>query len=498
MSDLAPERCFQARIELGEPKQYNSLLKDCVGWASFGGQIQELAFLREPTYASNELDLCHRTRVHLKKRNGTNRTYAAIFHGLDTLNDSIESTRASPSFGPERQRGVDHFPEVRSLVRLLGDAVGSFISVNMYGKLPEVNALPSHRDPHHVLVAQYQGRANWTLCPARRTGRQDAGLPVLPPGCSDATTDAGASLLLAHKDGEAIEGAQVDLARPELDCRSVVLEPGQVLYIPRHVAHSAQSLSGRLSIHFTFGIQGSRDVFLRPMRGLISQFKAGPEREALLATVNKNALTDHRYHAHVPEDPSSSKPVLDSLMAKVFRQYGHDHNCYDPRECDCWGCCEGRSERQEQQAWQERQSGNGFPGHPQTRDPCDKGICLFFTNEARLDVLKDTASFNVVARGRRQGDPTPAGCTIGARNSMQRCPLESFDRQKLLQQRGSDIDHDCDCWFWSCCDHDELNPDFGRCVTQCDLCACPLGTRHFGCNPWNEYEVRAAVVQSTL
>jgi lysine-specific demethylase/histidyl-hydroxylase NO66 len=102
------------------------------------------------------------------------------------------------------------------------------VQVNAYVTPPSSTGFSAHYDVHDVFVVQTSGRKRWRLH-----------APVHPAPLADQPwTD--------HRAAVAARAAE----EPLLD---VVLEPGDVLYLPRGTVHAADAL-GDVSVHLTVGV----------------------------------------------------------------------------------------------------------------------------------------------------------------------------------------------------------------------------------------------------
>ncbi|CAJ1933696.1 unnamed protein product [Cylindrotheca closterium] len=107
-------------------------------------------------------------------------------------------------------------------------------TIHLYLSKPESSALANHTDVTDIFVLQLSGAKEWILC--------DADAPQF-----------------AHKLDRNLRG-KLDLCTTynaaEMDslrCERTILYPGDALYLPKHVVHSAQATPDGLSAHLTFG-----------------------------------------------------------------------------------------------------------------------------------------------------------------------------------------------------------------------------------------------------
>ncbi len=121
----------------------------------------------------------------------------------------------------------DVLPDVRRCCAMLGRQFAAKAGANLYASQAGVQAFASHCDPHEVFAVQCQGRKLWRIYADR------ADYPIQ-------------SSLLGDQ-------AAIDRAKGPV-IMQVMLEPGDILYIPRGFYHDAVAQDGR-SIHLTFGVQ---------------------------------------------------------------------------------------------------------------------------------------------------------------------------------------------------------------------------------------------------
>ena len=102
-------------------------------------------------------------------------------------------------------------------------------TIHMYLSNPDSAALDNHTDPTDIAVLQLSGVKEWLLCEeiafARNSGSQ--------------------------KQDRCATYKTVEMDR--LICRRELLFPGDVLFLPKRVVHSARATQDALSAHLTFG-----------------------------------------------------------------------------------------------------------------------------------------------------------------------------------------------------------------------------------------------------
>lgn len=116
-------------------------------------------------------------------------------------------------------------PAVAALTAMLEQALPARIQTNLYASFGRESAFRAHHDPHDVLVLHLHGRKRWS-CYGRR-----------PDACAEAGLVADEHLGPVQWEA--------------------VLEPGDVLYIPRGEVHRA-SVEGEASLHLTNALSWPR------------------------------------------------------------------------------------------------------------------------------------------------------------------------------------------------------------------------------------------------
>jgi hypothetical protein len=110
----------------------------------------------------------------------------------------------------------------------LSSDLGHPVQINSYITPAANRGFAPHYDVHDVFVLQVEGRKRWRIH-----------APVVPDPLDNQPWEQ-------HR--EAVEARAAD--EPLIDC---VLEPGDVLYLPRGTIHAAEAL-GETSIHLTVGV----------------------------------------------------------------------------------------------------------------------------------------------------------------------------------------------------------------------------------------------------
>ena len=124
-----------------------------------------------------------------------------------------------------------YWPPVSDIVTDLRRALASDVRCNVYCTPPESQGFDTHVDAHDVLVLQTSGSKTWRIHDVQTE------LPV------------ESSTLMAEMFPR-LAGSMPDHGEPT---REVVLRPGDLLYLPRGVPHSAASTTEH-SVHLTIGL----------------------------------------------------------------------------------------------------------------------------------------------------------------------------------------------------------------------------------------------------
>jgi mannose-6-phosphate isomerase-like protein (cupin superfamily) len=118
------------------------------------------------------------------------------------------------------------FPDVNFLCRRLEQEFHFPSAANLYLTPPHSQGFRAHYDSHEVFVLQISGRKKWDLWPQK---------DLLP-----------------------LRDSKEDVAQEELgEARSIVLEPGDLLYLPRGVIHQAYA-EDQVTLHITVSVEPFR------------------------------------------------------------------------------------------------------------------------------------------------------------------------------------------------------------------------------------------------
>ena len=162
------------------------------------------------------------------------------------------------------------WPPVIALATGLAAELGHPVQANAYVTPPSSRGFSAHYDVHDVFVMQLAGRKHWTIH-----------APVLTDPLRDQPWNArAAAVAAAARDTE-----------PAID---TILEPGDVLYLPRGWLHAATAL-GEVSAHLTVGVHVvTRYALVEALTALVAD---DPELRATLPlgldVADPDALAPH-------------------------------------------------------------------------------------------------------------------------------------------------------------------------------------------------------------
>ena len=151
-------------------------------------------------------------------------------HGIASLRAQFTNRHTLIFTGAE-----DYWPPVERIVMDLRRVLRSNVRCNVYCTPPASQGFDTHVDGHDVLVLQTSGSKTWRIHETQTS---------LPLESSPILTE-----MLPR-----LSSAAPDYGEPN---REVVLHPGDVLYLPRGVPHSAASTDEH-SVHLTIGLYPMR------------------------------------------------------------------------------------------------------------------------------------------------------------------------------------------------------------------------------------------------
>lgn len=116
-------------------------------------------------------------------------------------------------------------------------------TLHLYMSAPNMAALKNHTDTTDIVVLQLDGEKEWLLCSEKPTSSEPATL----------RSRKYEDTLFDHKLGSCATYTEDEIDR--LDCSWEVLYPGDALFLPRRVLHSARAAPHTFSAHLTFAFQ---------------------------------------------------------------------------------------------------------------------------------------------------------------------------------------------------------------------------------------------------
>lgn len=136
--------------------------------------------------------------------------------------------------GPSRER-TNEIVSNFAAASILEDDTGT---AHVYLSAPGMAALDNHTDTTDIVVLQLDGAKEWTLC----TAAASIGTEFLPQDDHE-DFDKKLNSCSTYHSGE----------MEALTCERTILHPGDVLFLPRRVVHSARALQETFSAHLTIG-----------------------------------------------------------------------------------------------------------------------------------------------------------------------------------------------------------------------------------------------------
>jgi ribosomal protein L16 Arg81 hydroxylase len=166
-------------------------------------------------------------------------------------------------------------PPLRRVAVALGDAFAALANANVYASFKGVQGFASHYDLHDVFAVQCEGRKTWRLYANRAEN------PLAP-------------LASGGPEAQAI----IDAAKGPCTA-TIVMNPGDVLYLPRGVYHDALATEGP-SLHVTFAVA--------PLTGMI-----------VPKLLEAAALRDPLLRAYLPDGRAGGEDLPEALAALAGR-----------------------------------------------------------------------------------------------------------------------------------------------------------------------------------
>lgn len=180
-------------------------------------------------------------------------------------------------------------PEIQRTNAIVEREFRAHVQTNLYASFGRDGAFRPHWDTHNVLVLQVHGRKHW------RSWGQPWRSPVSRSDCKVAA-DPGPALWEA------------------------VLEPGDLLYLPRGEVHAARLLEGGDSLHLTIGILPPRiDALVETLAALCREDPVGRQDLPILAdpAARDAWMNDAKALLHRAVDRLDLDQVLDALDRAV-------------------------------------------------------------------------------------------------------------------------------------------------------------------------------------
>jgi bifunctional lysine-specific demethylase and histidyl-hydroxylase NO66 len=170
------------------------------------------------------------------------------------------------------------WPAVIDFAVALTEELGHPVQANAYVTPPSSRGFSAHYDVHDVFVLQLAGRKHWTVH-----------APVHPDPLRDQPWNAHATAVAAR-------------AREDIPVIDTVMEPGDVMYLPRGWLHAATAL-GDVSAHLTVGIH------------VVTRF-------ALVEALTALVADDEQLRGSLPlgidvADPAQLAPHVDAVRAAL-------------------------------------------------------------------------------------------------------------------------------------------------------------------------------------
>lgn len=243
------------RLELLSWKRLNELLAILPHWTDTNIKLLMNSRPVMPDHYMDEV----RTSGGTARRADPAKIHLFLAMGASLVADSIE----------------DIAPEVRRAAWTLGDQFGGKAGANAYCSFKGIQAFASHCDLHEVFVVHLEGQKKWKIY----EHRAEAPVETLAGDDAQALIDRSKGAVLME----------------------IVMEPGDVLYIPRGYFHDAMA-SSDASLHLTFGVA--------PLNGRI-----------LFRMLEEMAVEDPDFRAYLPDGRSGGGenlgPHLKKLAAKL-------------------------------------------------------------------------------------------------------------------------------------------------------------------------------------
>eukprot|EP00730_Choanoeca_flexa_P007844 TRINITY_DN12401_c0_g1_i6.p1 TRINITY_DN12401_c0_g1~~TRINITY_DN12401_c0_g1_i6.p1 ORF type:complete len:2361 (+),score=333.61 TRINITY_DN12401_c0_g1_i6:340-7422(+) len=219
---------FGSNIYLSQRNDAHQLVDSITTTDRFAAQVVSF-----DTYLDNFVDLADATTPRSNKLTKVN---ASSQTALDSQDNALELFEQGHSF-------VISFGDSTPLTQAIASVFPTTVTMNAYITPPKSQALDPHTDRYDVFIIQLSGTKTWTTC-------------VPQPEASDGMTDADKAQL-AELQRESIDGCTSYTKRnlDNMTCDTLIMQPGNVLYMPKGIVHYAVANDTEASSHLTIAIQ---------------------------------------------------------------------------------------------------------------------------------------------------------------------------------------------------------------------------------------------------
>lgn len=207
--------------------------------------------LRQLLYESFHSPTIPEDAIHLTGQSGAtvDQLEVNVTH-ISSLLDPVEEQQDDP----KNQSVVIRFENMEGETfinnkNLINDVIQNSVmeedgTIHMYISPPGLSALGNHTDPDDIVVVQLDGEKEWLLCQERVTNDE-----ILS---GETSSLRNAENMFKRKLGTCAtyDGLEIE----QLDCERHILFPGDALFLPRRVVHSARAPLDSFSAHLTFAL----------------------------------------------------------------------------------------------------------------------------------------------------------------------------------------------------------------------------------------------------
>lgn len=357
----------------------------------------------------------------------------------------------------------------------LQKVLGFEVNVNMYLSAENAAALPPHTDRYDVFVVQLHGAKDWNIC---------------PPAASAATTglneaEAAMELELAKHSPNGCSAHKNVKSDGTLDCKSVKMAVGDVLYMPKGLIHEAKSVAaGGLSAHLTIGLVQDgltwTDLFEANAKRLSNVVASSSPAVASRLANAVNAVANSvpagvAWHRALPVGASQQAigslhnyydDLGKQLQAAATATLNAATDPFGAQRAEVVAAVQELTRADMMLAGISELQRRAADAREQDSEAASELINVAFESALEVSLLK---------RSRR----AVGSCHKGQANSRFTCPDSgrSFDKN-MLQPIGESCE--CDDYYGSSCECD-TNTKYGKCEVDKNKCKCPPGKRIVGC-----------------